>query len=344
MYKVGVFPGKFFPPHRGHLNSIINAATQCELLYVVVSDNPTTTKRVCEEFNIRPMDIKTRTKWLSIELQNFDHIKVIMLDETGIPEYPYGWDLWSKRLFEVVPEKFDVIFGGEPEYMEQHSHNFPNIKYEVYDYQREKYPISATIIRDNPLNNWDYILGSARGHFAKRVLITGTESCGKTTITKYLGKIYHTSWTEEEGRYYSNKYLGGNEDVFTVKDFDCISYLQYIADEKALKTCNKIVFFDTDAVVTQYYLEMYLKEYSANIETFVNPNKYDVVLMFTPDVKWIDDGQRFLSEQKLRWELHNKLKTMYVDRGFKNKIIEINGSYNDRLNKAIKIVDDILVA
>jgi len=343
MYKVGVFPGKFFPPHRGHLNSIINAATQCEKLYVVVSNNPKAIERACKESKIRLMDLKLRTRWMSVELQSFDHIKVIMFDEDGIPEYPAGWELWSEKLLEVVPEKFDVIFGGETKYAEQYNIKFPDVKYELFDYGREKYPISATMIRSNPLKYWDYILGVAREHFAKRVLITGTESCGKTTITRYLGKIYCTSWAEDEGRYYSDRYLGGNEEVFTVRDFEGIAHKQYLADEKALKACNRVVFFDTDAIVTQYYLGQYLNNaYSDYIERFVDRNKYDVVLMFTPDVKWVDDGQRFLSGDELRWKLHDKLKNMYIDRGFGEKIIEIKGNYNQRLNQAISIIDNLL--
>ena len=113
MYKVGVFPGKFLPPHRGHLNAIINAATQCEKLYVVVSDHPEVTKRACEEAGIRFMDMKLRTKWLSIELQSFDHIEVLMLSEGEILPYPDGYKDWSNLLYETVPESFDVIFGGE---------------------------------------------------------------------------------------------------------------------------------------------------------------------------------------------------------------------------------------
>lgn len=343
MYKVGVFPGKFFPPHRGHLNSIINAATRCEKLYVVISDNSNFIERECKLHGLRPMPLKTRAKWLSIELQNFDHIKVLMLDETGMPEYPDGWDMWAAKLFEVVPEPFEVIFGGEPEYMESHSHNFPGIKYELFDYQREKYPVSATVIRQNPLQYWDYILGSARANFAKRVLVTGTESCGKTTITKYLGKIYHTSWVEEVGRYYSQQYLGGNEDVFSVRDFECIAFKQYLADEKGLKTCNKVAFFDTDAVITQYYLDAYLGESSPNIEKFIDPAKYDLVLMFTPDVKWVPDGQRFLSDDALRWQLHDKLKHMYLDYGFSSsQLIEITGNYNQRLSAVTSIVDELI--
>lgn len=342
MYKIGVFPGKFLPPHRGHLNSIINASTRCEKLYVIVSDKPSNTKMLCQQSGIKVMDLKTRAKWLSIELQNFDHIEVLMLDETDIPEFPNGWEAWSNLLKEIVPEEFDVIFGGEPKYKDLHNTYFPGTAYEIFDYKRERYPISGTAIRDSALRHWDYILGSARPHFAKKILITGTESCGKTTVTKYLAKIFHTSWVEEVGRYYSERYLGGNDDVYTIEDFEKIVQLHMEEEDKAIRTANKLVFIDTDAVVTQYYCEMFLKETSEKIDSLIDPDRYDLVLLFSPDVKWVDDGLRWLSGDDLRWKLHSKLKNMYIKKGFGNKLIEISGNYNDRLNKAIEIVDDIL--
>ncbi|WP_459195562.1 multifunctional transcriptional regulator/nicotinamide-nucleotide adenylyltransferase/ribosylnicotinamide kinase NadR [Wukongibacter baidiensis] len=342
MYKIGVFPGKFLPPHRGQLNAIINASTRCEKLYVVVSDNANVTKRLCEQSGIKVMDLKTRAKWLSIELQNFDHIQVVMLDETGIPEQPRGWDAWAELLIETVPEKFDVVFGGEPKYQEPLGINLPGVAYELFDYKRERYPISGTAIRDNALKHWDYILGSVRPHFAKKVLITGTESCGKTTVTKYLAKIFHTSWVEEVGRYYSERYLGGNEDVYTLEDFEKIVQLHMEEEDKSIRTANKIVFIDTDATVTQYYCEMFLHEKSEKIDSLIDPDRYDIVLMFAPDVKWVDDGLRWLSGDDRRWQLHNKLKDMYIERGFGDKIIEISGDYNERLNKAIEIIDKML--
>lgn len=342
MYNVGVFAGKFTPPHRGHLNAIINASTKCNKLYVVMSDNPVLTEQLCKENNLPIMDMKLRTKWLSQELQGFDHIKVIMLDETGIPVYPYGWEQWAEKLKSVVTEEFDVIFGGEISYTENHIKYFPNVAYEIYDSNRLKFPISATEIRKYPLKHWDYILDSAKPFFAKKVLIAGTESCGKTTLTKYLGKIYNTSWSEEEGRYYSTRYLGGNEEVFTIDDFGIIAHEQYKADMDALRKANKVVFYDSDAVITEYYAELYLGEQSKVVEGFINPDRYDLVLLFTPDVKWVDDGFRWNKEDKIRNNLHSKLKQMYIDYGFGDKLVEINGDYSQRLEKAINIIDDLI--
>lgn len=39
MYDVGFYGGKFMPFHRGHLNCIIRAASQCHKLYVVMMYN-----------------------------------------------------------------------------------------------------------------------------------------------------------------------------------------------------------------------------------------------------------------------------------------------------------------
>lgn len=346
MYKVGVFPGRFIPPHRGHLNSIIHCATKCEKLYVVLSDNKKQSETECKEAGVKNIPVLERFKWLSIELQGFDHIKVIYLDETSIPSFPYGWEAWSKTLKELIPESISVIFGGEVSYKDGYQKWYPETVYELFNPERDRFPISGTEIRKNPIKHWDYILGAARPFFAKKVLIAGTESCGKTTITKYLAKIYHTSWSEEVGRYYSAKFLGGNEDVFSVEDFERIVLQQDEQDKHAIRTANKITFFDSDAVITQYYLNLYLGKKSdlidLYIKKFVEREKYDYIFYYEPDVKWVDDGLRFVSDQKEREEKSKLLLDMYKYYGLGDKIIIINGDYSQRLENTIKIIDDIL--
>lgn len=340
MYKVGVVPGKFLPPHRGHLHTIVEASTRCEKLYVVVGQSADSDE-LCRKSGIEPLSLNLRAKWLSAELSDLQHIKVIAQDETHIDNYPNGWEEWAHLLAKTVPEHIDVVFGGEPEYEIGYTKYFPEAKYELIDCDRSRYPISGTEIRNNPLKHWDYILGEARSHFCKKVLIIGTESCGKTTLTKMLAKLYHTSWAREEGRYYSTKYFGGNESLFEPEDFIHICEEQKEVENKAFRTANRISFCDTDATITQYYCKMYTGEQKKEIELFIDPKRYDLVIMMKPDVKWVADGFRFKSEQEERERLHKYLKSMYEDRGFKN-IIEVGGNYNERLNTIIKIVDKMI--
>ncbi len=345
MYKVGVWSGRMVPPHRGHINSIIQSATMVEKLYVILSDNPERTRKECVASALPYIDSRLRLLWLSKELEGLNHIEVLYLDESDITQEPYDWKSWSGKLNKLIPEKIDVIFGGEPSYTQGYQHWYPETIYKIIDPSRTKYPISGTLIRENPFKYWDYIPGSARSFFTKKVLISGTESCMKTTMTKYLSKLYYTSWSEEVGRYYSSRYLGGREDCFTVKDFERIVLLQDEQDKEAIRTANKITFFDSDAVITQYYLEAYLKQKSSIIDMYINQfkeeNKFDYILFYEPDVKWVDDGLRYMGEQKVREENSKKLLSMYENYGYKN-IIVINGNYEERLNKTIKIIDEVL--
>ena len=342
MYKTGVYFGRFCPPHRGHLYQIMVASTRCEHLIVVISDNKYQTENICQEAGLPTITYQLRKQWIGQQVQDMSHIQVRVLDETDIPLYPDGWEMWSERMREVVPEPIDAFLVGDSDYDQPLHKYFPESSIELFDPARSRYPISATEIRKDILNNWHYILGPARPFFAKKVLIAGTESCGKTTLTKCLAKLYNTSWSEEVGRYYAEKYLGGDETIYTDEDFGRMAHLQAEQDYQALRTANKVCFFDTDAVVTDYYSELYMNHRNKLVEAYINPDKYDVLLFLTPDVKWVADGQRLNGSQERREMLNSRLLDMYREFGFGDKIIMVGGDYNQRLTSAIRIVDDML--
>ena len=338
----GVFPGKFLPPHRGHLASILRAHSMCDKLYVVVCERKKDDGTLCAADDLRYISGVERRKWLKQETQGIDQLDVILLDEEayGIPSWPQGWERWARVLEKTVPEPFQVIFGGETEYQKGTDVHFPNLVYRVIDPERTRWTVSATQIRRDPAGYWDYILGSARPFFCKTVLITGTESCGKTTLTKKLGKIYNTSWSEEIGRSYSRDHLGEDEGAFSDHDFLRIAHMQLENDMRAVRSANRICFVDTDAVVTDYYAQLYLGHECPSVRNYVDLSRFELILLLKPDVDWIPDGLRFAGEQNQRWHLHQRLKDMYVAAGVKpQQLREIGGDYNTRIETAIAFID-----
>jgi len=342
MYKTGVYFGRFCPPHRGHLYQMIDASTKCDKLIVVISDNEQETKDICRQAGLPTITYQLRKQWISQQVQDVEHIVVRVLNESSIPRYPSGWSLWCQEMRKVVPEKIDAFFAGDKDFLTMLEQYFPESAVEIFDPKRTRYPISATAIRNNILGNWDYILGLARPFFAKKVLIAGTESCGKTTLTKCLAKLYNTSWSEEVGRYYARDYLGNDETIFTDTDFGRIAHLQYEQDYHALRSANRVCFFDTDATYTDYFSELYIGHRNSLVEAYIDPERYDMLLYLLPDVRWVDDGQRLNGDQALRRDLSERLLDMYRAHGFGDKIVVLGGNYEQRLTRAIYLVDELL--
>lgn len=165
MYNVGAFPGKFFPPHRGHLKQIIHAIKRCQTLYIIVSDNEERAAVICDQNNLPVMPLPLRARWMAKEFKDLDNVCIRILDEAGLAPYPNSSAEWNDRLKKVVCEPLDVIFGGDIEYRETYEEGQPGVVYELMD--RSSYPISATQIRGDYVKYYEYILDSAKSYFDK---------------------------------------------------------------------------------------------------------------------------------------------------------------------------------
>ena len=102
MYKIGMYGGCFNPLHLGHVNAIIEAANQCEKLYVVMSNS----KDPNEIFH------KERLKWLKNVTSEMENVEVFEIFDGNDTKDIYDWDNGIKQVKEHIKNKIDVIFAG----------------------------------------------------------------------------------------------------------------------------------------------------------------------------------------------------------------------------------------
>ena len=56
------------------------------------------------------------------------------------------------------------------------------------------------------------------------------------------------------------------------------------------------------------------------VEKYIDPDRYDLLIYLTPDVRWVPDGQRLNGDEDRRRMLNDRLWDMYVAHGFKDKM------------------------
>lgn len=338
--KIGFFGGKFLPFHMGHASVIIKASTICDKLYVILSYSKKRDYDLCANSgNIKYISYKVRLSWLRQFTKDMDNIEVFAIEDDAENDDEYDWKYGAKQIRQIIGEKIDFVFSSENSYEEIFKELYPEAKHIVIDNDRNSYPISATKIRhEGPFKNWDFLPEVVKSFFIKKVVIVGTESCGKSTLVKNLAKLYNTNYVEEYGRTICEE-KGGSE-LLLNEDYPFIAYKQKVLEKEALNMANKILFIDTESIVTKYYLQLYENLEDDLYEKISNYQDYDLWIYLEPDVDWIDDGTRKHGQQKIREENNKLLKQMLN----KNNIdyVSISGNYLDRLTSAVALVDKLL--
>jgi HTH-type transcriptional repressor of NAD biosynthesis genes len=331
---VGFIGGKFLPFHQGHIYVILAASNLVDELYVVLSSSKNRDRELCERDGIKYIPAEARLAWLGESFNNIDNIKIIHIEDDQW-DANYDWEQGAKMIKKAIGKPIDFVFSSEKDYSKHFKKYYPDSKHIVIDDKRKTVTISATEMRKNLYLNWDKLPNTVRSYFTKKVVVVGTESCGKSTLVKKLAKFYNTNYVSEIGRNYCEKY----SNQLTKEMFNQIAMEHYTEQIKASEESNKVLFIDTEAVVTQYYLKMYHNSRSSLIDEIAKIQNYDLIIFLEPDVKWVDDGLRFAGQSKERLENNKLLKKMFKD--MKIPFVCIDGNYDERFNKARELVDDL---
>lgn len=172
-----------------------------------------------------------------------------------------------------------------------------------------------------------------------RVVITGGECTGKTTLAEQLGAAFNAPWVAE----YARGYAASVGRPLTASDVESIAHGQMAAEDAAEERVKsaapgiyspRLLFLDTDLVSTTVYAEHY---YGATPEWVTNEaraRKGDLYLLCAPDLYWEGDGIRDLPEA--REDIHRQFAARLRELGV--TVLLVEGQGVQRFNVALAAV------
>lgn len=353
MRKTGVVLGCFCPLHKGHLDLIMQAKKENDLCYVIV----------CGYEGDRGgelLPLSKRYRYVKQTFANDELVKVIYINDTelGIDQSmsKSNWKIWLNEVFRKMGEDAyrykRIWYVGESNYVMSLGAFGENSKL----ISRQILPISATMIRNNPLKYWDYIAPEFRKVFSHNILITGTASEGKTTLVKDIARYFALPYSEEMGR---NRIVETNK-IDSELDFGDFHYNLYeqnkVNAENIDSLSNRgIIISDTDNLVTLMYAKQYalepdfelnMEDYHALYQVAKQQSKYikwHKIFVLAPTGTFIDDGVRYLghSSMESRRAMFNSLIELLEDFGYDYEVL--NYGYYENYLRVKEYINEIMV-
>jgi NadR type nicotinamide-nucleotide adenylyltransferase len=338
---VGIVFGSFAPLHEGHLDMIMRAKRENDGGCLVI---------VCGEDGDKGeplMPHKDRYKYVREFFSDDDLVSVYAINDTekGIVNNPDDWSEWLKAFAEIwdiaVNDALNtnrVWYVGEKEYAK----GLQKANEKVFLLDRTDNPISATLIRENPIKYWNKIALPFRKLFSKNILIAGTASEGKTNLVKDLGKYFNCPCSYEWGKeYVQRKDINDNE--MDIVDFLTILQEQHSLNESLISSpANHGIFIsDTDSLVTRMYAEYYAKDKEFDLtdgdfkviadvaDVLTSQANWDKIFLLGPHDNFVNDNVRFMGHSGMteRLELFNILCDALKSLNLWNKVIILEDNY-----------------
>ena len=328
--RVALTVGKFIPLHEGHRLMIQAAAENFDEVVVIISsrdeqypDQPT----LQERFDVlRDMYRYDDTVTIKMVLDLVGDPKRVDQNGTALDEdFLAHWDMIFK---ETAPNA--THFVSSDVYGKMCAERL-GIEWFPVDPKRLAVNISATEIRSDPDIHWDMIVPEFQKFYRKKIAIVGPESSGKSTLTEQLAQMYYGTMAPEWGRTISEQKPNLDEDDF-VRIYNMQKLLSDTAEQNSK---NGYSFHDTEALTTYLFSEIYLDRPMNRLEAMFRGQDFDLYILLKPDMPWVDDGSRILSDEKSRVDFYDKLRHCLAARG--KPFVEIGG--DKRLADSINAID-----
>ena len=172
-----------------------------------------------------------------------------------------------------------------------------------------------------------------------KVVLFGPESTGKTTLSRQLARYYNTVWVPEYAREYLQNVWNNERRTCEQKDLIPIAIGQMKLENELAQKATDVLFCDTDLLETKVYSKEYYGGYvDPLLDEAARRNQYDLYFLTYIDVPWEADDLRDRPYQ--REEMFEAFKRALEEHN--KPYVILKGSKKERLQKAVKYVDELL--
>ena len=191
----------------------------------------------------------------------------------------------------------------------------------------------------------------------KKIVVVGPESTGKTTLCEQLASHYRASWCPE----FAREYLLNHGMNYSFDDLLTIAKGQIAMEEECVQSLvgsqkpvintisensqltihdSRLLFIDTDMYVMKVWCEFVFGKCHPWILNQIAERKYDLYLLCNVDLPWVKDELREYPDPVTREKLYQSYKDCMINQSA--PWIDISGSYDERLQKAIVATDRLI--
>jgi HTH-type transcriptional repressor of NAD biosynthesis genes len=292
----GLVVGKFAPLHKGHEALIAFAQSRCDRLVILSYSKP----------ELPGCPPERRVSWLAalypdaVRLVLDDAVLAAFAARTGeasatLPdndapdEEHRSFVAWACRamLGLTVDRVFTSEAYGEGFASSLARHFGHPVQHVMFDCQRVRVPISATLLRADAALHRAYVSPAVRRDLVRRVTLLGGESTGKTTLAAMLAQRLGTCWVPEYGRELWE--LRGGKLCFD--DLLAIAREQIVREDAAREDATGWLVCDTSPLVTMFYSEAMFARVDPELRRLAR-RSYDATIVCAADFVFVQDGTR----------------------------------------------------
>jgi len=167
-----------------------------------------------------------------------------------------------------------------------------------------------------------------------KIAVVGPESTGKSTLSAYLAKHYHTVWVPEFAREYCEKLT----EPCTWQDEINMFYGQLALEQELLPQVNKLLICDTTFITVKIWSEYTFGRAPQEVLDELPKHPYDLYLLLDIDLPWEEDPLRDFPDMREHFMevWHKELKALNA-----NYVI-IKGEGDERYGNAVRAIDEFI--